>query len=60
MTGSYRHKRSKQRLMLRSFRVFQTCSDKGHFRSAMDMGMELMGHMEVGLLVDTGWIGLTQ
>jgi len=48
MIESYRHKRSKQRLIQYFFRFFQTCSDKGHFRSTMDIRIELMGHMAVG------------
>lgn len=36
MTGSYRHKRKKLRLMLYFFKLFQTGSSKGHFKSTMD------------------------
>jgi len=60
MTGSYRHKGNKHRLMLYLFKVYQTCNDKGYFRSSMDMRIELMGHMAVGLLVDKGQIDLIQ
>lgn len=60
MTGSYKHNRSKQRLMLYFFRVYHNCNDKVHFKSSMDMRMELIGHMEVGLLIDTGRIDLIQ
>ena len=59
MIGSYMHKRNKQRLMQYSFKVFQNYSDKGHFGSTMDRRKKLMGHMVVGLLVDTGQIELT-
>jgi len=58
MTRSYRHKRSKQRLMQYFFIVCKTCSDKGRFRSDMHMRMELMEHMAVYLPVDTGRIDL--
>jgi len=60
MTGSYRHKRNKQRLMQYFFKVCQNCNKKGHFRSAMDRRTKLMGHIAVGLLVDIGHIAMTQ
>jgi len=60
MTRSYRHKRKKQRLILYFFRVCQNWSKKGRFKSAMDMRMELMGHMAVGILEDTSRICMTQ
>jgi len=56
MTGSYRHKRNKKRLMLYFFKVCHNWSDKGHFGSTMDMRMELMGHTTTYLLVETGQI----
>ena len=59
MTRSYRHKRSKQRLMQYFFKVCQTRSDKGCFGSVMDKRIKLMGHMAVGLLVDIDQIDLT-
>ena len=58
MIRSYRHKRNKQRLMLYFFKVFHNCGNEGHFGSAIDMRMEPMGHMAVGLLIDTSWIYL--
>lgn len=39
MTESYKHKRSRQRLILYIFRVCQNCSDKDYFRSSMHMRM---------------------
>lgn len=42
------------------FQSCKNCSDKGHFRSTMDRRKKVMGHMVVGILVDTGWIALTR
>ena len=60
MTKSYRNKRKKQGLMLYFLKVCQSCSDKGHFRSAMDRRKKIMGHIVVVFMVVTGQIEMTQ
>ena len=60
MTGPYKHKRRKHRLMIYLFIVFQTCNNKCSFGSATHMRMVLMENLEVDLLADTDHIYLTQ
>jgi len=59
MVRSYRHNINKHRLMIYFFRFCQIYSDKGHFALTMDMRIELMGNMAVGILEDIGQIDMT-